>query len=142
MEPLASPVTTMENEEANGLQIITLRRPGMEELFITAMPRSGNLERMFEDALRAVKDRGAEIVGQDVFAPIGAQGTNGDATPPQIFADVCGGIDWPVTWIDSGHCSGSTLAGTQIHAAIGAPLKRLTREGRVIATCYEDDDAR
>jgi enamine deaminase RidA (YjgF/YER057c/UK114 family) len=119
------------------MDIHTLARPGLTELFVTATSQNGNPYGIFADALETIEENGATVVSQHVFAPIGADGAGTSA-----LGAAAGRCDWPVTWIDSGHRKGSHLAGTQFYAVIGADVELIEDGGRVVAGVFEDSDAR
>jgi enamine deaminase RidA (YjgF/YER057c/UK114 family) len=54
----------------------------------------------------------------------------------------CGPIDWPVTWVDGAGCDGAALAGVQVFAVSGASIARVRLGRHVVASVYEDGDAR
>jgi len=119
------------------MDIHTLVRPELTELFVTASSQNGNPYGIFADALQAIKENDATVVSQHVFAPIGADGAGTSA-----LTDAAGRCDWPVTWIDSGHKKGSHLAGTQLYAVIGGDVESIEDGGRVVASTFADSDAR
>lgn len=129
--------TTIEADNSLGMRTLTLSRPGIQEFFFTANPSTGGVERMFQDVLQAVKMKQATIVSQDVFAPL-----SGARKGMDILSGADGAVDWPVTWVQSGHGNGSPLAGTLVHALSGAAVERVRADGRVIGSVYEDDEAR
>jgi enamine deaminase RidA (YjgF/YER057c/UK114 family) len=137
MDQLASYSTESTQTPESVMDIHTLVRPGLTELFVTATSQNGNPYGIFADALKTIKDNDATVVSQHVFAPIG----DGNAGTSALD-DVAGRCDWPVTWIDSGHKKGSHLAGTQFYAVIGADVERVEHEGRIAASVFEDADAR
>jgi len=130
-------MTKTTRREASCVDTHTIVRPGLSELFITAGSQNGHPYGIFADALRAVKDNDAAVVSQHVFAPVGTNQAGIGA-----LADACGECDWPVTWIDSGHKQGSNLAGTQIYAIVGADVERVRDDDRVVASIFEDSDAK
>jgi enamine deaminase RidA (YjgF/YER057c/UK114 family) len=137
MDQPASYTTKSTQTSESLVDVHTLERPGLTELFVTATSKNGNPYGIFPDALQAIKDNGATVVTQHVFAPIG-QNSAGTTALAQS-AQAC---DWPVTWIDSGHKKGSHLAGTQFHAVVGTDVERVESGGRVVASVFEDTDAR
>ena len=137
MDQLASYTTESTQGAESLMDIHTLGRPGLTELFITAGSQNGNPYGIFADALKVIQDNDATVVSQHVFAPIGA----GDAGRTALN-QAAGKCDWPVTWIDSGHKKGSHLAGTQFYAVIGTEVDRIEEGGRIVASTFEDADAR
>ena len=139
MKRPATTPTAINKEVSPGSQVTTVSRPGVDEFFmtITTQPGQAGLGGMFAEAREAVEARGATIVAQDVFAPMGS-----DHESQRALSDAYGEPDWPVTWVDSGHRRGSQLAGTLVHAVAGASVERIRRDGRVVGSVYEDEDAR
>jgi enamine deaminase RidA (YjgF/YER057c/UK114 family) len=137
MDQLASYNAESTRRQESLVNIHTLQRPGMTELFVTADSQAGNPYGIFTDALEVIADNDATVVSQHVFAPIGS----GDAGRIALnaAAEQC---DWPVTWIDSGHTKGSHLSGTQLYAVIGPDVQRVEDDGRIAASIFEDADAR
>ncbi|MBT3199090.1 MAG: hypothetical protein HN350_04150 [Phycisphaerales bacterium] len=133
MDQLASYTTESTQGAESMMDIHTLVRPGITELFVTATSQNGNPYGIFADAIKTIEDNGATVVSQHVFAQMGADNAGINAL---------GQRPWPVTWIDSGHTKGSHLAGTQFHAIIGADVERIENNGRVVASVLEDADAR
>jgi len=137
MDQLASYTTESTQGSESLMDIHTLVRPELTELFVTASSQNGNPYGVFADALKIIEENDATVVSQHVFAPIGSGGEGTVA-----LADAAGRCDWPVTWIDSGHKKGSHLAGTQFYAVIGADVELTEDGGRVVASSFEDSDAR
>ena len=137
MDQLASYTTQSARGRESLMDIHTLVRPELTELFVTASSQNGNPYGIFADALQTIKENDATVVSQHVFAPIGADGAGTAA-----LADAAGRCDWPVTWIDSGHKKGSHLVGTQLYAVIGGDVELIEDGGRVVAGVFEDSDAR
>ena len=137
MDQLASYTTESTRGSESLMDIHRLVRPELTELFVTASSQNGNPYRVFADALKIIEGDDATVVSQHVFAPIGSAGEGTAA-----LADAAGRCDWPVTWIDSGHKKGSHLAGTQFYAVIGADVELTEDGGRVVASSFEDSDAR
>jgi len=121
----------------SGMHTVSLEASGTRELFITADLRTGSLPEVFRAAMDVVKRNDAAVVSQMVFAPMG-EGNSICAGLKQTVGDV----DWPLTWIDSGHRAGSSLAGMQIHAVSGAEVERIMLSGRSVASVYRDEHAR
>ena len=137
MDQFASYTTESTQGQESVMDIHMLARPELTELFITATSQNGNPYGIFADSLKTIEEKGATVVSQHVFAPVGSNGAGTGA-----LADAAGRCDWPVTWIDSGHMKGSHLAGTQFHAIIGGDVERVEDGDRVVASVFEDSDAR
>jgi enamine deaminase RidA (YjgF/YER057c/UK114 family) len=137
MDQLASYTTESTQGRESLMDIHTLVRPGLTELFVTASSQNGNPYGIFADALKIIEESDATVVSQHVFAPIGS-----DNKGISALDDAAGRCAWPVTWIDSGHKKGSHLTGTQFYAIIGGDVELIEDGGRVVASTFEDSDAR
>ncbi|MDP6046538.1 MAG: hypothetical protein QGG25_13090, partial [Phycisphaerae bacterium] len=137
MDQLASYNTESAQGQDSLMDIHTLVRPGLTEMFVTAGSQNGNPYGIFADALKVIQENNATVVSQHVFAPIGTNDAGRSA-----LAQAAENCDWPVTWIDSGHKQGSHLAGTQFYAVIGTDVDRIEDGGRIVASTFEDADAR
>ena len=132
------PKATVRKAISPYLKVITLARPGLDELFITATPRNGgDFHRMFENVYRAVREAGATIVAKDVFGIPAAEKAGLEA-----LHDVWGEVNWPVTWLDEGGSAGMALTGVQVHAVKGVQVERIRLQGRVVGSVFDDGFAR
>jgi enamine deaminase RidA (YjgF/YER057c/UK114 family) len=125
--------STVTKESSPGIKTVSLKSSGIEELFITADLRDRDLAQVTRNVMDVVKSRNATIVTQVVFAPMGDSNASVD-----ILKDAIGDCDWPLTWVDSGHRKGSELGGMHIHAVCGADVERITLEGRIIGSVFQD----
>jgi len=137
MDQSASYTTQSAQGDNSLMDIHTLERPGLTELFVTAGSQNGNPYGIFADGLKVIEEKGATVVSQHVFAQMGE-----DNAGTKALEEAAGRCDWPVTWIDSGHKKGSHLAGTQFYAVVGPQVERITEDGRIAASTFEDADAR
>jgi enamine deaminase RidA (YjgF/YER057c/UK114 family) len=53
-----------------------------------------------------------------------------------------GRVAWPVTWVEGAACAGGALAGIQVLALEGGAVQKITQDGRVIGSVFEDGAAR
>jgi enamine deaminase RidA (YjgF/YER057c/UK114 family) len=60
----------------------------------------------------------------------------------QAMVCTLGSTQWPVTWVEAGSCDGRVLAGVQAFAVSGAIVTRVRVGHDVVASIYEDGDAR
>jgi enamine deaminase RidA (YjgF/YER057c/UK114 family) len=86
-----------------------------------------------------LKDRDATVLLLMCYGAISAR----DETV-RVLRRYLGAIDWPILWVEGGSCDGAPLSGFQAYALQGARdnLQRIVIGGRVVATVYEDGDAR
>jgi len=127
----------INRELEGGIQTVSLAASGIRELFITADLCSGDIPEVVPAAMDVVNRNNAAVVSQMVFAAMG-EGNSACAR----LREAVGEIDWPLTWIDSGHRGGSPLAGTHIHAVSGAEVERITLADRPVASVFGDEHAR
>jgi enamine deaminase RidA (YjgF/YER057c/UK114 family) len=138
MDSTDSPTpANITREITPGMQTVSLKSSSVEEFFITADLRDKDIAEVTRNVMDLVKTRGATVITQTVFAPMGSDNASVD-TVKEAIPD----SDWPVTWIDSGHKNGSPLGGMQVHAVSGATVERITLEGRTIGSIFQDDTAR
>jgi len=134
----APPRATIRKEISPCLKVITLARPGLDELFITTAPRNGgDFHKMFDNVHRAVREAGATIVAKDVFGIPAAEKAGLEA-----LHNVWGEVNWPVTWLDEGSSAGMALTGVQVHAVKGVEVERICLQGRVVGSVFDDGLAR
>lgn len=129
--PCASTVTRLR---ADGIAVATLEHGGIRELFITVTPDgSESLPDLFKRAWRVVREAGAVVLCQDVFGVPAER----DIGPPAL-RDVCGAVDWPVSWLEEGASQAELLTGTYLHAVVGASVRRLADESGAIGSVFDN----
>jgi len=128
--PTASTVT---REASPGIKTVSLKSSGIEELLITVDLRDVDQAQATRDAMDILRDKGATIVTQTIFSPMGSD--NASVTAVKEAVGLC---DWPLTWVDSGHKKGSPLGGMYIHAVCGVEVSRLTLNGRTVGSVFSD----
>ncbi len=122
----------------DGVQTVRLRHGGVEELFITAVPgEDGDFLSMFKKTMGAVKQANATILRQDVFGIPALRRAAHDA-----LDQVCGSIDWPVTWLEEGATGQTCLVGTHLQAVAGVPVQRIRLHDHVVGSVFDNDVAR
>lgn len=120
----------------HGMQILTLKRKGYEEYFITAKIVEGEpLSSLFDIAARAVRDRDACIISQDIFSLKDQRHEGQD-----FLKGAFGEISWPVTWVNDRTSGG--MPATHVWAVSGIPVESLHFAGRIIGSLFEDEYAR
>ena len=120
-----------------GLYVTTLSRANMTELFITALPDGGDFRGMFERIFGVVQEHEATILDKDVFG-IPAVTKEGI----EALHDVWGEVNWPVTWLDEGDSAGLALTGVTVHAVTDVDVERITVDGRIVGSTFDDGMAR
>jgi len=119
-----------------GLHVVTLSRLSCEETFITSVAQKGeSAADTFSKAAGIIKASGAGIVSQEIFGFAEEGGGQLHA-----LQEVFGQITWPVTWV--GNSSRDNLAGTQVWAVSGVPVKPIELDGRVVGNVFADEFGR
>jgi len=129
--------STIDRETAPGMQIVSLKSSSVSELFITADLCEKDVAQVARDAMEIVNAKGATVVSQVVFAPMGS-----DNETVNAMKQALGDCDWPLTWVDSGHKRGSSLGGMHIHAVSGTDVQRLSLNGRTVGSVYQDESTK
>lgn len=120
------------------MNVISSSHGGVEELFDTAVPEDGeDPDELFEQVIGAVRATGACIVRRDVLGVPAAHEAGMEA-----LARVCGRIDWPLKWLEGGAAVGTALSDTPLHVVSGVTVKRIARDGRVVASVFENEFGR
>ncbi len=130
-------VSTIDRKTFPGMKVVSLKSSGISELFITADLCEKDIGAVMREAMSVVADKGAEVVDQMVFSPMGA-----DNASVTAMKEAIGDCNWPITWVDSGHKNGSSLGGTYIHAVSGADVQRVTLEGRIVGSVFQDESTK
>lgn len=138
MEYRSSNEAALCREMLPGLEVVTLSRQGLAEVFLTCRPRPGEeTEPLFERFSRVLQEREARILKQTVFGACSAH-----AAAQQALTRAWGVVDWPITWIEGLPCTDSEVAGIQAHAVVGAPVETLYQGGRAVGRVFSDQLAR
>ena len=117
-------------------QILTLKRKGYEEYFITAKLAEGEpLSSLFDIAARAVRERDACIISQDIFSFKDHMRKGQD-----FLKGAFGEISWPVTWVEDRTSGG--VPGIHVWAVSGIPVEPIHFAGCIIGSLFEDEYAR
>ena len=120
------------------MNLVVLDRPRFRELLFTLTPKAGETASALVGRLAEVLKRyQALLVQQFVFGSVAAHAEALDA-PRRLLGDA----DWPVTWVEGASCAGGPIAGMQIHAVAGAPVRTLTHDGRPVGRVFDDGEAK
>ena len=120
-----------------GSHIISLQKPYGTEYFITATSQPGESPpKMFEQILKFIESKNAEIISQDVFGlPDYRLGKVPDTNHEQRTSS-----NWPITWFED-HDS-SDLSGTFTWAVSGANIKQIYFQNGLVGNVVEDEFVR
>ena len=117
-----------------GLEVITLKRRSYEEYFITSVPDgSESVESLFQRTARAVRERNAQVVSQEVF-----EIEDKDGAGMQSLKDAFGETKGPVIWLFNKHCT--NLCGTHLWAVSGTEVKPVEADGKIVGSTFEDNN--
>ncbi len=64
------------------------------------------------------------------------------AASEAAMREAWGEPQWPLTWVEGASCTGGPLAGVQVFAVTGREVTRVRLGRRVVASVYEDGEAR
>jgi hypothetical protein len=116
--------STLTRETTREWQSVRLRRPGIEEFFLTVPAVKGCLP---EELLRRV-DRGlalqmgAQVIRESIFGLVNACPLTGGSASSE----------WPVTQVAEVSGNGRLAAGVNVYSVAGVELRRLQRNGRTV----------
>ena len=119
-----APIRRQQND---GLSCVIIESRPVSELHLTLVPLKGEsvnaMARRLAEALAPCK---ATVVRQIVFGPAAA----GPAAL-KVLRRTLGDPELPVTWVEGNPCAGELLAGMQVHAVSGAPVRTRNDHGMV-----------
>jgi len=111
-----------------GLHVVTRTCPTHTESFITATAMDGEPDRApFERLAGLIEDHQAAVVSQEVFGPV--------ASHESCLAPF-GEVAWPVTWIQEAQQAAPAVAGTQVWAVAGTPVRSLDLGGNIVGRVF------
>ncbi len=111
--------------------------PGAEFSFtVIPLPGEGMME-MFSRLALALKDSDTTPVNLMVFGSARAH-----PAAQEAMRRVFGRIDWPVTWVGAAACDEHPIAGMQAFAFSAGRVNRITLNGRVVGSVFEEGAVR
>jgi len=121
-----------------GIDLMSIKRSGLKELFITASPNANReLSPLINRLARNLQEQDAKVVKMDLFGTDDAFIECTNSMERQF-----GQINWPVTYIDGDTRLGEKAAGLQIHAVSGVPVETIYHNDHPIGCMFEDEFAR
>lgn len=127
-----------------GMELATLERRHLREFHLTLQPLPGEKIQELADRLgRWIRRHSATVVRHTVF---GASGARERAL--EAFQKAMGPVDWPVFWIEgdegrpSDNGAADALAGMQVWAVSGVPVRTVRWNDRPVGRSFEDGWAR
>lgn len=117
--------------------LVNVEEQGAElSLTIKSLPGEG-IRAMFDRLAVTVRESAATIVHLMVFGSV-----NASAAGKHAMERVLGKTDWPVTWVEGAACDGRPITGMQIFAVVGGEVRRVTLNGRIVGSVFENGPAR
>ncbi len=130
--------TCVRKDLSDSVDVVTLERSGIEEMFITVAPRrDADPFDMFDELTRVTKNRDFQILRQYVFGSCKLH-AKGVVALNRIYPE----REWPVTWVEDNAGSGELLTGTQACALRGGDIEPIVVDGRHVGCVFEDEFAR
>ena len=117
-----------------GIDVLSIERSELKELFTTANPDADEeLSPLINQLAHYFQERDAKVVKMDIF------GTN-DAfiECKKSMEKGFGQINWPINYIEGGTRFCEKVAGIQIHAVSGVPVKTIYHNDYPIGRIFED----
>jgi len=136
--PEANPPTAVRSQPCfDAACAVTSGERGSEvSLTIKPMPGEG-IADLFNRLAGMLEKLNATILHLTIFGSISANATAMEAMQRRF-----GKIDWPVTWIEGAACDGNPIAGLQIFGFTGGTVDRISLDGRVVGSVFNDGAAR
>jgi enamine deaminase RidA (YjgF/YER057c/UK114 family) len=107
--------------------------PGSEFCFtVKPLPGEGIME-MFNRLNLALRESATTLVKLIAFGSATAW-----PAAEEAMRRVFGRIDWPVTWVEGTPCNDDPIAGIQAFAFSAGKVHRITLDGRVVGSVFED----
>jgi enamine deaminase RidA (YjgF/YER057c/UK114 family) len=132
-----TPGCAVKRQQRPGLQVVTVSRQTLNEIFITAVPVEGEPpEAVFGKVASVLAEHKASVVAQDVFGIPDADGSGTKA-----LAEAVGDLTWPVTWLEGSPDVPRSVSGTHVWAVSGVPVQSLEQDGTLIGRTFADDYA-
>ena len=111
----------IHRQHSPGLQVIRLETTGVTELELTVTPLAGEaLEPLFARLASVLQHANATVVRQIAFGSVAAAGAT-----TALLRQALGDPELPLTWVEGTACNGLPLAGLQLHAIAGTPVRRV-----------------
>ncbi len=128
------PAPRIHREKRPGLEIAIVPRKALRELHITLFALPGEpLSALLARLSGQLREHDAAVVKHDVFGSMAAAN--------EILAEMkraFGEIDWPVTWVEGGPCAPGPVAGMQVFAVSGTPVRTVLLGNRPVGRVFND----
>ena len=128
---------SVQREHAEGMYLATLQGSLVREMHLTLVPKEAEtLEALIGRLAEFLKSHHLTVLRQFVFGSVAAY-----PRALRVLRRMLGEVDWPITWVEGGGCSGSPIGGIQIHAVAGAHVRTLAQNGRIVGRIFDDGQA-
>jgi len=118
--------------------MFTVKRQALTEFHFTLRSLPGETPSALMERLAALlQQHQASVVRHEVFGSLGAH-----AEAMETLKRKCGGIEWPVTWVQGHDCAGQAIAGMHVMAVAGVPVDTLRLGKQVVGRIFNDGRAR
>lgn len=135
--PATSPSTRIGRQAGAGSYLTIVERRYCREFHLTLTSQPGETATALAVRLgETLKCHRADVVQQIVFGPVSVHA--------ELLAAMrlnLGAVDWPVTWVEGGSCTGQGVAGTQVFAVAGAPVETLLHYDQPMGRIFDDGQA-
>lgn len=134
---LCAPATTPALMGKAVLALPTGKRVGEEFVISEAMLPGDTAASVFARVAQRLGAHHAEVLSVLVYGSMDTR-----AASEAALREVWGEAEWPLTWVEGASCTGQPLAGVQVFAVAGRDITRVRLGRRVVASVYEDGEAR
>lgn len=108
------------------------------EFVISERPGIGEaMSAVFGRVAERLAAENAEVLSVMLYGSMAAR----EATE-RAMVEALGPVAWPLTFVEGASCAGGPLAGVQVFAVSGWPVTRVRLGSRVVASVFEDGNAR
>jgi len=119
------------------MNLAIVERAPVRELHLTLVPRNAEtVEELVSRLTEILKRHEATVVRQLAFGSVAAHTGTLHAMHRML-----GHVDWPVTWVEGASCTGTPIAGMQIHAIAGAQVQTLVHNRWPVGRIFDDGEA-
>lgn len=124
-------------EEA-GLDVFSVEKSSHREFHVTMTPQpQETVSDLWCKLSRILQQNQATVLKQTVLGTVDAFSSS-----YKDLSDICGPVDWPLTWVEGRNFSGQPISGITAIAATGIPVERIYLENQVVGSVIENEDAK
>jgi len=128
----------LRRETGAGIDLAVADLPSHQELHLSLRPLSGETPtEMIARLTSVLMERNAAIIRHEVFGSIAVCSETLRALERE-----CGGLDWPVMWIEGNGLAGQDVSGMHVFAVVGTGVQTIYLGGRPIGRVFSDGSVR